>query len=425
MIRSMLLLMVLVFGLAACGRAPTLMVPSAPPPAADPDGRSTVNNGSDIAEEAQGAAWFLGDRTIRYCYEAGTKFGVPTASARMAIRRGFDAWRNYVGLKGINNPDVYDIRFNSREGRVIALNSEEMAACDGTEDLKFYLGVSTPLTEAVGKRYRAPAAFAHRTHYDPERGWGKGFIWVAEAFRYDGYPLWPSSHQGLATVITHELGHVFGCAHANGTIMDENIGDLVRYSKYRSTSEEVPPRDLDKYLVDIQPEHGRELVHCELCEGTPKYNGQIAVRLPVGSLMFSWMWDLLTAGVKFPLSGIMRTISHVSLISVPPQPKDVGGLTLMLQLDGVEKIRVERDPVEMFKVAYRKEGRWIRRSSHPEGVTYSGQLVDVFGEMFPAILSMNVAGHLFSLRYWDGKSMVKLLQMEYVSLRYQFLTRGE
>src|SRR6185437_1712189 len=54
-------------------------------------------------------------------------------------------------------------------------------------------------------------------------GWTPGFIWVADTGQVDSAsstPMW-TNFEGmpLQRILLHELGHVFGSTHVDGTIM--------------------------------------------------------------------------------------------------------------------------------------------------------------------------------------------------------------
>jgi hypothetical protein len=178
------------------------------------------SGGGDQALPQTDSAWFLGTRTIRYCLVGGEKeMGLPQDQLRRSVEEAFAKWSAYIEYKGVSRHE--DPRM------VIDLNHSVMNQCDGTEDLKFYFGVEDAQVSRSKTTYDAPLAFAHRTRYDVDTGWGHGYIWMASPNALEtSYLLTPDMLSGL---LLHELGHVLGNSHVPSTIMDENIVDNLRF----------------------------------------------------------------------------------------------------------------------------------------------------------------------------------------------------
>jgi hypothetical protein len=187
-------------------------------------GGSIAGNGSDNPDPKEGSAWFLGaDKTIHYCLEVASDFGVDAGTLQTAVQVGFDAWKKYLGDKQI------DLGYLVPE-LALATRVEAMPSCTGQEDVKFYFGVSNEETEIFKQRYENPTAFVARTSYDSTTGWGKGFAWFAPKASVNPdkkFPNWTDPMQ-LNAMILHEVGHIFGCGHSEGTIMMANISDAVQ-----------------------------------------------------------------------------------------------------------------------------------------------------------------------------------------------------
>jgi hypothetical protein len=199
------------------------------------------SSGGDNPSADQASAWFLGAQPVRYCIVLDPTFGVSEADAEATIATSFQVWRDYIQQKHINEPGFADGpmgTYNAGNEAVshakIIMNTELIASCDQTEDLKFYLGGMNDEVKQYITAFTNPTAFAQRTAYDGLRGWGKGFIWVSGPrpgpvssidwkfpFRFEG-------------ILLHEIGHVLGNSHIDHTIMREDIASWV----------ETPAQDL-------------------------------------------------------------------------------------------------------------------------------------------------------------------------------------
>lgn len=218
------------------GRAASAPQQTAPPlPVAA--GQDRGNGAEDPKPLSDGGAWFLGtEKTIRYCIEVDPGFfkmsderrglyenfpellkviqQYPATETRSALRK----WTKWVQTSG----NYY------YQKRMLATNFEEVP-CDDTVDLKFLFGQNTPAIEATRKLKRHPMAFTAETDVNYVDGWRKGYIWISSAGSHPiksqphrFFPDWTDPDQ-LHAILLHEIGHVFGCDHIEGTIMAENI----------------------------------------------------------------------------------------------------------------------------------------------------------------------------------------------------------
>lgn len=204
-------------------------------------GQDRGNGAEDNLPPHVGGAWFVGpEKTVRYCIEvdkdffrldeqllldssseARTFFAIRFAQIRNSppkvVREAIDKWVNWVNASGA-------YYYHKRR---LATHFIEVP-CQPGVDLKFYFGHETPEIESARREMRHPLAFAYETEVDYKLGWRKGYIWVSRAgshpldFPHRFFPNWSEEDQ-LFAIVLHEIGHVFGVDHTEGTIMDADI----------------------------------------------------------------------------------------------------------------------------------------------------------------------------------------------------------
>jgi hypothetical protein len=191
--------------------------------------QSSIGGGDQISVTEE-TAWFLGEqRTVASCLVVAADFPVDAAQITAIVTRSFARWSDYVREREL---------FWEVDGYPVAKRIAVADACIGNEDLTLYFGGIPAEVRAPLAKYHDPAAFAHRSSYDAAAGWGRGFIWFTSPRRYDlqfedvSTPFdWRDSGE-LEAVIMHELGHVFGNRHVDGTVMREDLVNLLLSRRY-------------------------------------------------------------------------------------------------------------------------------------------------------------------------------------------------
>jgi hypothetical protein len=103
--------------------------------------------------------------------------------------------------------------------------------CNSKTDLKFYFGYQDTFVKNILKgRHSRSVSFAENTSLGAS--WNQGVIFVrSENDRSPNVrvPYWSQS-DALTTMVLHELGHIFGIDHLPGTVMREDIVNLIEKS---------------------------------------------------------------------------------------------------------------------------------------------------------------------------------------------------
>jgi hypothetical protein len=89
--------------------------------------------------------------------------------------------------------------------------------CDGHEDLTVYYGIEDGRVKQARRQYDNPLGFAQLERFDEASANARGFIWISDA------PEVRAAEAHLRSLVYHELGHVFGVPHVDGTVMEANL----------------------------------------------------------------------------------------------------------------------------------------------------------------------------------------------------------
>jgi hypothetical protein len=196
-------------------------------------------------------AWNEADvsKPIDTCYEAMAGFGFADDILVASIQDSFQAWAEYVGAKHVGEFLKDGIR------KQVSIHS----GCNGTEEFRVYFGVSNadvaPFLQSSSRTFGLAGRIAQ----------GPGVVWIAppQSFAADNgsekLPNWgPRSLGAFRGLMLHEIGHVFGNDHLDGTVMSREIGHyLTNDTSLLSSSSNVA------FYSKIDAR--RELIFCEDC----------------------------------------------------------------------------------------------------------------------------------------------------------------
>jgi hypothetical protein len=321
-------------------------------------------------------AWFRSadpGATVRACYEVRKGFGVPSVRLAEMIREAFRLWDEYPKKKKLIGPEKV----------FIAGKIELKAKCRGNEDLAFYFGVDRPEIRRTKARYRHPFAFVEMTAggSSAQPLWGKGYVWVVEPYGFGRFnaPAWSTAEASLAALLLHEIGHIFGTGHVDGTVMTPDIG---RYLEADTSFYRTGPSFLAKYSrIDAE----RELLTCPFCIETYEVNSQeVDVKKSFAVLMGREPTG--EASVVF------------ERLSSPPGDSKLrlkdGKSSASLRVRTVAKVAEFADGAPCFAGLY---GKTYRHA----GVSFHAYLSTSGGEEIPIALNYNLEGRKVSIRRLD------------------------
>ena len=210
------------------------------------EGGNTSGIGGDVIDRRKLTAWFYGSRPIITCFTYADNFGVTREQVKTSLSLAMLVWKKYIAEKQVSNRNAK----NS-----INTNFQLRDSCKGEEDLRLHFGTG-PIFGNIRdlkatQGLNSPVAFANKTHIAKGMAWSKGYIRLVSQAYYSTqpkpFPNWKKKNS-LDAVIRHELGHVLGFDHSQGTIMDSSMISRVFLGK-KKISISI---DAEKQLVDCK-----------------------------------------------------------------------------------------------------------------------------------------------------------------------------
>lgn len=176
-----------------------------------------TSSGGDYKAMDWESAWFLGAQPISYCIEIAPKEKLTLDQAKADFESVVKTWKDYRADRRRRQTPGQELNFNF-----------QFETCSTDTQLKIYVGLSNSETDRGKALYQNPYAFSYRTSYDATTGLGQGYIWLAPSGSIvrlggtNGFPNWsvPSTFHGM---LLHEMGHVYGSGHIDGTIMEADL----------------------------------------------------------------------------------------------------------------------------------------------------------------------------------------------------------
>jgi len=292
------LLLLILIGVGCSSNPGPRMAPGAESSAADGSARSTaegtVNGGGGGDPMAENNPWFLGDQPIEYCVRIASGFPIASDQVRKTIQAAFQEWEQTLGRYGLRG-QAFAGQFSDGVKRGLTVKAVEVPKCTRPDQqLEFKIGV---MDQEVNKHFQAHSkrtvGLAKRRAYNHKTFRTGGFIWIAPqnwigptpnpvpnpvSNTISVFPDW-TKENWFKAMLLHEIEHVFGVPHVNGTVMDENIFDLLFWAHVYCFEGQVCTRASNSPQLDGTVEPGRVLLNPFLAKRSVSISKSTAVFL--------------------------------------------------------------------------------------------------------------------------------------------------
>lgn len=257
----------------------------------------TITSSGGYVYGYQSNPWFLGNvKSVNYCIDMDEEnFGPSREEANASIKRAVGLWKTAFSAPGIFP------KLEVTPTDVLKLGQQEfnLVACDDSSvDIHFQLGKLTDRQRATLGKPTDYVASAVQTDYDEEQLRGKGFIYVGSEkgeLRPESDDLAEDflSHNAnivLDWILIHELGHVFGLPHQQGSgfPMGKNFCENVVTMKWRSMLNQLVNANWEEHKDYLGYSNYRELQSMQMrdmfsVQGSAKFRmGQGQLRRDLG-----------------------------------------------------------------------------------------------------------------------------------------------
>lgn len=224
-------------------------------------GGAMDGGGSGANFPESGAAWFYQDNPKGYisvCIKRDQAFKATYSEIENVIKKSFKKWDDYIKKAnfyerldddGVPLPEPYPTHMK------ILTQVKIESQCTTKTDITFYFGFVDKKVQSILDNMVSPKAFAYRNYsdIDSSKGTSKGIIYIfspkplsnddgsldlSDISTYD----WSKKNRLLA-ITMHEVGHVMGVPHIPNTIMEEDVGNIIK----RAHGHYQNPEDTKRY----------------------------------------------------------------------------------------------------------------------------------------------------------------------------------
>lgn len=187
---------------------------------------SFSGGGGDRVGKHKMQAWVTNGQELSWCINIDPNFGLGEDEAKKTIIQALEIWQKYLKGKNLTARSIEEPEYPT-----LLFYPVFHSTCLVNTSVTFYLGAENKQIDEDRKKFIDPAAFSKRLKYDREKMNGQGYVWIengVQAPSQNGIQ-WKFRNNFLGLVL-HEFGHILGCDHIPGTIMDENIVDIIRHT---------------------------------------------------------------------------------------------------------------------------------------------------------------------------------------------------